>query len=185
MRTITLTILFMMTVACYSQNNLMETRNRLQRELQTAEATWMTVYNLAYTDILMTFGIKDDILKSRLLDEAEGYLSKLDAMAEADLSEVEALKAFRYLSLMNQNPSVNGPKYGGNIMVALEKAKKLNPDNPRAIILSAMYHKNMAAFMNQKYEEYDKEIAHAKELLQKQDTTGPAPVWGMELCSIR
>lgn len=185
MRTITLIILFMMTAACYSQNNLMETRNRLQRELQTAEATWMTAYNLAYTDILMTFGIEDDSSKSRLLDEAEGYLSKLDAMEEADLSEVEALKAFRYLSLMNQNPSVNGPKYGGNMMVALEKAKKRNPDNPRAIILSAMYHKNMAAFMNQKYDGYDKEIAHAKELLQKQDTTEPAPVWGMELCRIR
>lgn len=103
-------------------------------------------------------------------------------LAEADLSEAEALKAFRYLSLMNQNPSVNGPKYGGNIMVALEKAKKRNPDNPRAIILSAVYHKNMAAFMNQKYEEYDKEVAHAKELLLKQDSMKCAPVWGMNVC---
>lgn len=87
-----------------------------------------------------------------------------------------------YLSLMNQNPSVNGHKYGGNIMVALEKAKKRDPDNPRAIILSAVYHKNMAAFMNQKYEEYDKEVAHAKELLLKQDSMKCAPVWGMNVC---
>lgn len=183
MRTITLFIVFMVAVTCYSQNNLMETRNRLQRELQTTEATWMTAYNLAYIDVLMTFGIKDDTMKSHLLDEAEGYLSKLDTMAESDLSEVEALKAFRYLSLMNINPSVNGPKYAGNIMIALEKARKQNPDNPRAILLSAMYHKNMAAFMNQQYEEYDKEMAHARELLQKQDSTKQVPVWGMNLCN--
>lgn len=182
MRTMTLILLFMMTAACYSQNNLMETRNRLQRELQTAEATWLTVYDLAYTDILMTFGLKDNTMQSRLLDEAEGYLSKLETMEKADISEVEALKAFRYLSLMNINPSVNGPKYAGNIMVALEKAKKQNPDNPRAILLSAMYHKNMAAFMNRKYEKYGQEIAHAKELLLRQDSTKQVPVWGMNLC---
>ncbi len=183
MRTIIFIIVFIVTTTCYSQNNLMETRNRLQRELQTTEATWMTAYNLAYTDILMTFALKDDTMKSRLLDEAEGCLSKLENTKEADGSEIEALKAFRYLSLMNMNPSVNGPKYGANITIALEKARKQNPDNPRAIILWAMYHKNMAAFMGKKYENYEQEIGHAKELLQKQDSTKLVPVWGMNLCN--
>lgn len=184
MRTITLILVFIATMTCYSQNNLMETRNRLQRELQTAEATWMTAYNLAFTDIRMTFALKDDLMKSRLLDEAEGYLVRLDTLKGADISEVEALKAFRYLSLMNMNPSVNGPKYAAPMTVVLEKAKKLNPNNPRVIILSAMYHKNLAAFMGQEYEEYDKEIVRAKELLSVQDSTRLAPVWGMELCGM-
>lgn len=142
----------------------------------------MIAYDLAYTDILMTFVLKDEAMKSRLLDEAGGYLSKLEDMEGSDVSEVEALKAFRFLSLMNFNPSVNGPKYAGSISVALEKAKRQHPDNPRALILSAMYQKNMAAFMNRKYEEYDREMARAKELLQKQDSTKLAPVWGMDLC---
>lgn len=183
MRTITFIFVFIVSITCYAQGNLMETRNRLQRELQTSEATWITNYNLAYADILMTFGLKDDAMKLHLLDEAESYLSQLEDREEADLSEVEALKAFRYLSLMNINPSVNGPKYAAGITVALEKAKKLNPDNPRAIILWAMYQKNMAAFMHQDYKEYDTEMARAKDLLLKQDSTKQVPLWGMQFVS--
>lgn len=183
MKTITFIFALMLATVCFAQNNLMETRNRLQRELQTTEATWMTTYNLAYIDILMTFGLKDNDMKFRLLDEAEGYLSKLSLLKDADQSEVEALKVFRYLSLMNITPSVNGPKYGGNVMASLGKALKQNPNNPRAIILSAMYQSNLAAFMNKKYEEYDVEIARAKALLQQQDSTRSAPLWGMNLCN--
>lgn len=182
MKTITFIFVFMVTLACQAQTNLMKTRNSLQREWQTPQATWMTAYNLAYTDILMTFVLKDDALKSRLLDEAEAYLARLQPMKESDPSEVEALKAFRYLSLMNMNPSVNGPKYAATITAALEKARKLNPHNPRAVILSAMYRKNLAAFMGREYGEYDKEIRCAKELLSVQDSTQLLPVWGMELC---
>lgn len=183
MKTITFIFVVMLATVCFAQNNLQETRNRLQRELQTPEATWMTVYNLAYTDILMTFGLKEEATKLRLLDEAEGYLGKLETMKDADRSETEALKAFRYLSLMNMDPQVNGPKYSGSILTNLGKALKLNPDNPRAILLSAMFHNNMAVFMNTKYEDYAKEITRAKELLLQQDSTKLSPVWGMSLCN--
>lgn len=182
MRTIAFTLVLIASMACFAQNNLMETRNRLQRESQTAQATWITTYNLAYVDILMTFRLEDDALKFRLLDEAEGCLQRLSTMPDADKSEVEALKALRYLSLMNINPAINGPKYANHILLALGKALKQNPDNPRAVLLSAMYQKNQSAFMNRKYEEYDAEMARAKELLQQQDTTGLAPVWGLEWC---
>ena len=185
MRLITFIFVFIVTVTCYAQGNLMETRNRLQRELQTSEATPMTAYNLVYTDILMTFVLQDDAMKSRLLEEAEMYLSQPQSMKEVSPSEVEVLKAFRYLSLMNINPSVNGPKYAGSITVALEKAKKLDPDNPRAIILWAMYQKNMAAFMHREYEEYDTEMARAKDLLMKQDSTKQVPLWGMQFVSAK
>lgn len=182
MRTITFLWMCLLAVACCAQNNLMETRNRLQRECQTPEATWMTVYNLACTDILMTFGLKDEKLQSQLLDEAEKYTSALEDREEADKSEVEALKAFRYLALMNMNPAVNGPRYAGSVQVALEKSQKLNPDNPRAVILSAIYRQKMSAFLHQEYREYESEMARARGLLERQDSTRLAPVWGMDLC---
>lgn len=182
MRTIILIVALIVSVSCFAQTNPMETRNQLQRELQSSEANWMTHYNLAYVDIAMTFGMKDDALKNRLLEEADKTLSTLGGMKEADLSEIEALKAFRYLALMSMNPAVNGPKYGAAITVALDKSLKQNSDNPRAVILSAMYQKNMAAFMNKEYENYNLDMQRARTLLEGQDSTRLAPTWGINLC---
>lgn len=182
MRTIILIVALMTSVYGLAQTNPMETRNRLQRELQSPESNWMTRYNLAYIDIAITFGSKEEVLKNRLLEEAGNYLLALETLKEADPSEIEALKAFRFLALMNMNPAVNGPKYGASITAALAKSLKQNPDNPRAVIISALYQKNMAAFMNKEYANYQQEIERAKALLQRQDSTRLAPVWGVNLC---
>lgn len=171
------------TVTCNAQENLMETRNNLQRECGLPQASWLTIYNLTLTDLLIAMDTQtSDALFVPLMDESAASLVRLEKMDEADRSEVEALRALRYMALMNRDPAANGPRYAADVSIALEKAVRLNPRNPRAVLLSAIYQKNLSTFMHRVYEEFDDEIEKARVLLHQQDSTRLAPVWGIDLC---
>ena len=172
----------LVSVCCstFAQNaNPMQLRNQFQREIQSPDATWMSYYNLAYADLMMILGGAPENTVQPLLDEAEKMISKLGNDKTADASEVAALKALRYLAMMSVNPQVYGPKHSGDLGNACATALALNPDNPRAIIIQAMFQANMASFMNTQYDP-SKDFARAAELLGRQDKDAPGPKWGME-----
>ncbi len=113
--------------------------------IAVAEKTrWMPYYYAAYSIIIPSFDEPDGERKDLLLDRAQEMLDEALKLAP-DESELYVLQAFLYPSRIMVDPMVRGMEYIEKCFSALEKAKALNPDNPRAYFLEAMNKLNMPA----------------------------------------
>lgn len=160
---------------------LIDARNMLVRLNMGGSTDWVCPYYLAYADIELSFRLSDEKERSRYLNDAQTYLKDLSSFSGAEASEVHTLKGYWYYAMMALDPKTNGPKYYVDIMACYEKAIKQNADNPRALLLSALFKNSMAQFMNSEYGDLAKDVERARRLFNQQDSTGWAPVWGAAL----
>jgi len=142
-------------------SELIQVRSQLERFIVAQPQQWLASYYLAYVDIQLSFRVPAKEEKWQYLDEADKYLSKLSELKETDKSEIYTLKGFRLYSLIASDPQTNGPKYSGEILSNYETALGINPNNPRAIILSALYKNDMAKFMHQSYNKFQNDVDKA------------------------
>lgn len=164
-----------------SAGGLKEVRKEFER-MQAAEAAgWLPVYYLAYTDISLLFFPVRDAEKEQYRNEAETCLEQLAKMklpGDAVRSEVAALKGYGYYAQVALDPVANGPKLAGIILSCFAEALRLNPANPRAILLNARFRQHMAAFLHQQYGTYAAEVQRADSLFDAESRSALAPHWG-------
>jgi len=155
-----------------------QVRNQLERFSMNQPQEWLPYYYMAYADIQLSFMLpsKDD--KKRYLTDAQSCLAKLTNLSGANQSEVYTLKGFRLYALIASDPQTNGPLYYGELTACYDKALALNANNPRALILSALFKNDMAKFMHQSYPDFQKEIEKAATLFAAEDTATVNPTWG-------
>lgn len=111
--------------------------------IAVAERTlWIPYYYGSYSLILLSFDEPDGTRKDQLLDRAQQYLDRALELAP-DESELYVLQAFLYPSRIMVDPVARGMEYIEKCFSSLEKAKELNPENPRAYFLEAMNKLNM------------------------------------------
>lgn len=67
-----------------------------------------------------------------LLAEAEQAIEQMKKLKDADESDIYTLHGFLYMTLIVQNPSINGQRYYMDVMEDYEKALRINPDNELA-----------------------------------------------------
>jgi len=162
-------------------SDLKQTRLLFERLAMMEPSLWLPHYYLAYIDIELSFRIDDEKEKQKYLEESQTYLDKLKKMKVTnsnDLSEINTLRGYWYFAQMAINPAVNGPRYSGVIINCYSEALKLNPDNPRAILLNAHFQQNMAHFMNGAYPKFDEDVQKAQRLFEVESTESPLPHWG-------
>lgn len=157
---------------------LIQVRNQLERFGIVHPEEWLANYYLAYVDVQLSFRVSAKEEKQRYLADADTYLNKLPDLTGIDLSEVLTLKGYRLYGLIASDPGTNGPLYYGEITSYYEKALGLNPNNPRAIILSALFKNDMARFMQQAYPDFQKDVDKATTLFAAEDPATIAPTWG-------
>jgi len=157
---------------------LIQVRSQLERFIAAQPKGWLSGYYLAYVDVQLSFRVPSKNEKLRYLDEAGACLDKLSGLKEIDKSELFTLKGFRLYGLIASDPQANGPEYSGEIITDYETALKVNPNNPRAIILSALFKNNMAKFMHQTYDGFQKEVDKAAALFASENPTLLTPTWG-------
>lgn len=160
-----------------------QARNQLERLTLSKPNDWHISYYIAFSDIQLSFMLPSKEEKMRYLTDADNYLKQLSEIKEANQSEVNTLIGLRLYALIASDPQTNGPKYSGEIMMYYEKALKYNANNPRAILLLALFKNDMAKFMHQKYEDLSKELDKAMLLLKQEDKKSPNPTWGEEWIS--
>jgi len=107
---------------------------------------WLPCYYAA--EVLITTSFQESDLKhcDELLDAAIKQLVKAEELAPEE-SEIEVMKAMYYIGMMSADPETRGPLYYQDAALAVEEAKKLNPENPRAHFLDGMMALNMPIFM--------------------------------------
>lgn len=159
-------------------SGLIQVRSQLERFVMAQPQQWLAEYYLAYVDVQLSFRVPDKNEKSKYLSEAETSLNNLSALKETDKSEIYTLKGFRLYALIASDPQTNGPKYSGEIMNAYGTALGINPNNPRAVILSALFKNDMAKFMHQAYDNYQKDVDKAATLFANESKTVLTPTWG-------
>lgn len=156
-------------------------RNQFERLAMIETDNWLPAYYMIYTDIKLSFWSENGTEKERYLEEAQNYLEKIKKMKTTDnkiRSEISTIRGYICYALMALNPAVNGPRYTGLIIDCYSEALKLNPENPRAILLNAYFQKSLAAFMNSNYNAFENDLKNAYTLLEKEDKQNPFPHWG-------
>ena len=159
-------------------SELIQVRSQLERFIVAQPQQWLAEYYLAYVDVQLSFRVPDKDDKSKYLSEAETSLNNLTALKETDKSELFTLKGLRLYALIASDPQTNGPKYSGEIINDYETALGINPHNPRAVILSTLFKNDMAKFMHQTYDDFQKDVDKAATLFDSENKTVLTPTWG-------
>jgi len=146
---------------------------------QVATHTWVPSYHSIYTYIIASFIEKDGDKRDLILDKAQLLLDK-NLKAYKTESEFYALQGFVWQARMSVKSS-RGMTYGGKTTEILQKAIKLNPNNPRALYLlgsNILYTPRMFGGGAQKALPH---LKKAKEAYQQSKSETPFyPSWGAE-----
>jgi hypothetical protein len=157
-----------------SVKDLSSARNQFERISMMYADEWLPPYYMAYADILSVYmGQKNE----KVLENAKTNLDKLGSFEKADKSEVNTLLGYYYMALIMLDPATNGPKYFNNVNISFGKALEQNPDNPRAVYLSAFFEQNLPEGLRSE-KDFCTEMNRAKDLYAKEQKSVDKPYWG-------
>ncbi|RNI30190.1 hypothetical protein EFA69_11875 [Rufibacter immobilis] len=108
--------------------------NQCSRIVSAEPKEWLPNYYAAYTNITLTFLLKDDDQRDQVLDKAQTFLDRALKLQPKE-SELYVLQGYLHQARLVVSPMMRGMKYSGLASTALEKAKTLNPNNPRVYFL--------------------------------------------------
>lgn len=137
---------------------------------------WLAAYYLAYTNIELAYWERESQQNRERLEEAEIYLQRLDKMATSDKSEVENLWGYYYMCLISGNPALGRTLFKSTI-TKFEDAMELNPQNPRPVILLALFEQNLPPMIKSTRDRLS-ERERAVELFDSEEKSFEKPYWG-------
>jgi hypothetical protein len=108
--------------------------NKLQRIAEAESKEWLPAYYAAYAGTGLSFLLKEDTQRDAALDKAQTYLDRALKLQPKE-SELYALQAYLHQARLVVSPMTRGMKYAGLAAASLDKAKQLNPHNPRVYFL--------------------------------------------------
>lgn len=116
--------------------SLVPLSNQMERIASAEKNEWLPNYWVAYCNILESIKKTDEDEKDLILDKAEEYIKKADALVKNN-DEMEHLHAYYNNARMIVSPMTRWMTYGPKIEEHIKAAKKLNPTNPRVALLEA------------------------------------------------
>ena len=105
--------------------------NAFERIAQKETKEWLPPYYVALCQAMIFNFEKDAAKQEALTNKADQFIAKADSLMPNN-SEVYVVKSMVTGMRIRLNPMVNGQKYGMMAGMYLEKAKTLDPTNPRA-----------------------------------------------------
>lgn len=114
--------------------SMLNLANQFERIGNAEPTEWLPLYYRAWLHIMISYQETDLIKKDALLDMSLELISRADSMMP-DHSEIYALKSLALSSKIGIEPAIRGQKFGPISGMALEKAIKLDPGNPRPYLL--------------------------------------------------
>lgn len=140
---------------------------------------WAANYYAAYTKAQLSYLQPDTKAKDALIDEAETYANTAATQLGHESDEIYVLQAMIASARLGADPQNRWQKYGKVFDQNLDKAKALNPDNPRIYLL-----RGTSKFYTPKMFGGGKKAAlpyfeKAAPLFEKEAKTDPEkPFWG-------
>ncbi len=120
---------------------MQQVANQLERIASAEPNQWLPAYWAAYSYINMSFMEKENMRKDQYLDQADKFLEKAEAI-DGNNDEIMVLKAYAAQSRIAIDGQSRFTTYNGIFTDALNKAQKINADNPRIYLLEGqmLYH---------------------------------------------
>ena len=139
---------------------------------------WSANYYAAFAKVIASFSEQDSKKKDLFLDAADKYLEKVKSLGKEN-DETYVLAALITSARIAVDGQNRGMQYGGIFNQYIEKAEKINPDNPRIYYLkgsSLFYQPEMYGGGKDKAKPY---FEKAKDLFAKESKASILkPYWG-------
>jgi len=154
--------------------------NTFERIAAAEQQQWLPAYYATLTYINMSNSEQDGDKKDQLLDKAQLHLDKALKLAPKE-SELHVLQGYVHLMRISVSPMVRGLKYSSMAIENFEKAKTLNPDNPRAYFMLGSTKFNTPAMFGGGPEAAKPHLTIAKEKFDRvKPASAIAPSWGQK-----
>lgn len=152
-------------------------KNSFERIAASYPERWLPVYYAAYLNTELVYWEMKSEQNTQRLEAAEKYLKQLEGLEEADRSEVATLWGYFTMCRISQNPQTLGQELYQPTVTKFEEAMRLNPANPRPVILLAFFEQNLPPFL-QSSRNREEEMKNAEELFNREQKSYSAPYWG-------
>lgn len=161
--------------------HLQRTVNALERIAAAEPEKWEPQYYAAFGYLMMVTRETDGAKKDGYLDRAHGAIEQANALMPDD-SEIIALQGFVYMLRIAVDPASRGQELAPVATQILERAIRLNPENPRALILTAQMKFGSAKFLGGSTHEACSLASKSLSKFTAQKTDNPlAPKWGRRM----
>ncbi|TGE15302.1 hypothetical protein [Hymenobacter elongatus] len=120
----------------HSMAEVQQTANDFERLSLSDKSAWLPAYYASLVNTLMAFSEKDPAKKDALLDKADQFYQQA-AKLQPKNEEIEVLHANIANARIKVDPEKRWEKYGEIVESSLNKAQKINPNNPRVTLLKA------------------------------------------------
>ncbi len=127
------------------QNSFLSASNHFARIAESENKEWLPAYYAGYSMTIAAAMEAEGSKKDDMLDAAQLFLDKA-AKLEHTASEVLAVEGFIHMLRIGVDPATRGPEYSAKSSAALQKAKAMDPDNPRVQYLLAQLNFGTAQF---------------------------------------
>ncbi len=111
--------------------------NNFARIGDAEKTQWLPYYYAAYCTVVSGLTEKDVSKKDALADKSEQLLTKAATILGKDNSEISVIKSMIATLRMTVDPQTRYMTYASEISQNIEKAKSLDPTNPRPYLLEA------------------------------------------------
>ena len=119
-----------------NMNEWFTAANRLGLIANKYSTDWAANYYACYSLTVLSFIEKDSKKKDAYLDDAEVFLNKAISDYKSEYDELYVLNAMHANARIAVQPMARYKKYGDIFKEKLEKAKSLQPNNPRIYYLN-------------------------------------------------
>ncbi len=155
-----------------------EASNLFERIAKAEKDNWLPYYYVAQINIIKTFGNKDAKEIEQRLAKAQELLNEAKSFSKGN-AEILIMEALLNTAWVAYNPSVYGMTHSSKVETLYNKAKEIEPHNPRAILYHAEWKMGAAQFFGQDPKAFCPEIDKAIAYFEKEQSTIPFyPKWG-------
>ena len=153
---------------------------RFERIAQAESDRWEPFYYAAYGYLKTSGRVEEPAKKDEYLNLALTWVEKGEAI-NAEEAELAVLKGYIYMMQLVIDPMNRGAEYSSKSITQFEKAKSIDPDNPRAWYMQGNMQLGTAQFMGATNEVGCQSLLTAKEKYGAYKNENPiAPDWGYE-----
>jgi hypothetical protein len=123
--------------SAFQKGNFAELANNFERIGDAEKTQWLPYYYASYATVISAFMSPDKTKYDALADKAEQLILKAESIAGKENSETHVIKSMIASAHMMVDPQTRWQQYGEASSTNIEKAKALDPTNPRPVYLEA------------------------------------------------
>lgn len=151
----------------WQNNKLTEASALFERIAKAEKDNWLPYYYVATTEIIGSFGLKDEAKLKAKLTRAQEFLDEAKSLSENNPEIIinQALLNTAYIAF-------DGQKYGMTLSAKnsslYAKALEIAPENPRVVLGKAEWDIGAAKFFGQSIKAFCKDVKRSIELSKKE-----------------